>query len=107
MYIQEAHPSDGWQVPQNLEQDIVFNQPKTEEKRIEAAEACALNLNLKLPMALDDMGNTVDKAYAALPDRLYLVDARGVIRYRSEPGPWGFDVNAWEKVILEEIQKGA
>jgi hypothetical protein len=55
-------------------------------------------------MLIDDMDNGVDTSYAALPDRLYLVDAEGIICYRSDPGPWGFDVNAWEKAIGSQIQ---
>lgn len=104
MYIQEAHPSDGWQVPQNLEQGIVFDQPKTESDRADVAEACLLNLNFRFPMAIDEMSNAVDNAYAALPDRLYLVAASGTIRYRSDPGPWGFNVDAWEKAIADIIK---
>ena len=64
------------------------------------AEACALNLRLAMPMALDDMNNTVD---AALPERLHLINAEGTIVYRGGPGPWGFDVDAWEKAIREEV----
>lgn len=63
-----------------------------------------LNLNLKLPTVIDDMSNVVDTAYAALPERLYIVDSEGIIRYRSDPGPWGFNVDAWEKAILEQIR---
>jgi type I thyroxine 5'-deiodinase len=81
----------------------VFEQPKTEDERIEVASACALHLNLAMPMALDDMDNTVDTAYAALPERLYLIDGGGRIIYRSGPGPWGFDVDAWEKAIGETV----
>jgi hypothetical protein len=103
VYIQEAHPSDGWQVPINREQDVVFEQPQTEDERVEVASACVLHLNLAMPMALDDMDNTVDTAYAALPERLYLIDADGRIIYRSGPGPWGFDVDAWEKAIGEAV----
>jgi len=92
-------------VQQNVEQGVVFDQPTTAEERTRAAEACAVTLDLKLPMVLDDMGNTVDEAYAALPDRLYVVDANGTVKYRSEAGPWGFDVDAWEKAIVMEIQE--
>ena len=102
VYIQEAHPRDGWQVPNNTEQGVVYKQAGSEDERAEIAEACVLNLNLKLPMALDDMSNVVDTAYAALPDRLYLVDREGHIHYRSGPGPWGFDVDAWEEAIKKE-----
>jgi hypothetical protein len=93
-------------VPINREQGIVYSQTRTEEERAEVAEACVLNLNLAMPMALDDMSNAVDTAYAALPERLYLIDEEGRIKYRSGPGPWGFDMDAWDKAIQEEIEKG-
>ena len=62
-----------------------------------------LNLSLAMPMALDEMSNAVDTAYSALPERLYLIDAEGRIAYRSGPGPWGFDIDAWEKAIGEVV----
>ena len=103
IYIQEAHPEDGWQTQANLDQGIVFEQPKNEEDRAEAAESCVLGLNHEIPMAMDDMDNTVDSAYIALPDRLYVIDSQGKIFFRSGPGPMGFDVDAWEKAIHEAI----
>ncbi len=105
VYIQEAHPDDGWQVPMNRDEGVIFEQPKTEEERVKAAGACALNLSLAMPMALDDMGNTVDTAYAALPERLYLINPEGRIVHRSGPGPWGFDIDAWESAIRGEIDR--
>jgi hypothetical protein len=87
----------------NTAEDVVYEQPKTEDARAGVAEACALRLNLAMPMALDDMDNTVDTAYAALPERLYLIDAAGKIIHRSAPGPWGFDVDAWENAIKEKV----
>lgn len=104
VYIQEAHPSDGWRVPINEAQGVVFAQPKSEKERVGVAGACMLDLKLNLPMVLDEMSNDVDSAYAALPERLYLIDAEGRVCFRSGPGPWGFDVDAWEKAISEEIE---
>jgi hypothetical protein len=101
VYIQEAHPEDGWQTQSNREQGIVFEQPKTEDERAVIAESCVLGLNLEIPMAMDDIENRVDNAYIALPDRLYVIDREGNIFYRSDPGPMGFDVNAWEKAVHE------
>ena len=75
----------------------------SEAERVEAAGACMLNLSLTMPMALDEMSNVVDTAYAALPERLYLIDAEGRIAYRSGPGPWGFDIDAWEGAIRETV----
>jgi hypothetical protein len=106
VYIQEAHPEDGWQVLTNLEQEIVYRQPKTAEERVEIAAACMLELDLELPMLLDAMTNEVDTAYAALPERLYVVDAEGKIAYRGDPGPWGFDADGWEAAIRAQFPSG-
>ena len=80
MYIQEAHATDGWQVPMNLTDEVVFQQPTNDDERAEVAEACVLRLNFEMPMLLDDMANQVDTAYSALPERLYLLDPEGIIR---------------------------
>lgn len=103
MYIQEAHPTDGWQIPMNVDEEVLFAQPKTEQDRADVAEACAIRLELKMPMLLDRLSNEVDIAYAALPDRLYVIDREGKVAYRSEQGPWGFDVDAFEKAIQQQI----
>ena len=33
VYIQEAHPDDGWQVPMNVTDDVVFSQPTSDDER--------------------------------------------------------------------------
>ena len=83
----------------NLTDEVVFQQPTTDDERAEVAEACVLRLNFEMPMLLDGVTNAVDTAYSALPERLYVLDPEGVILYRSEPGPWGFDVDAWLTAI--------
>ena len=90
VYIQEAHPSDGWQMEVNERERVIYAQPTTADERNEVAGACSLGLDLKIPTLLDEMNNEVDEAYAALPDRLYLIDEAGRIAYRSERGPRGF-----------------
>ena len=46
-----------------------------------------LYLKFEMPMLLDNMENEVDLKYAALKERLYLVDALGKAVYRSRIGP--------------------
>ena len=99
VYIQEAHPSDGWRLPMNDQLGIIDPQPTTEGEREAIAHTCALRLELSIPTLLDDMQNSTDDAYAALPDRLYLIDDAGRIVYRSEPGPLGFKVDELEAAI--------
>jgi hypothetical protein len=64
VYIQEAHPSDGWQVARNLNDAVLHDQPTTIEERAELAEVCAVQLDMAMPMLLDTMSNEVDTAGA-------------------------------------------
>jgi hypothetical protein len=50
------------------------------------------DLGLGLPVLVDDMDDTVAKAYSAMPDRLFILKADGTIGYRGSRGPRGFDV---------------
>ena len=98
VYIQEAPPSDGWQIPMNDTDEVVYAQPTSEEARVEVASACLLDLQLEMPLVLDEMSNEVDTAYAALPERLYVVDSNGVIAFAGKQGPFGFkpaEIDAW------------
>ncbi len=99
VYIQEAHPTDGWQVPSNVKAGVLYTQPRTLDERAQVAAACALTLNLRIPMLLDDMTNAVDTKYAALPERLYVLDAEGRVSFKSVMGSLGFDVETWARAI--------
>ncbi len=83
----------------NVREEIVYRQPQSDDERASVAEACILHLNFEMPMLLDDETNQVDGKYLALPERLYVIDPEGVITWRSEQGPWGFDVDGWGKAI--------
>ena len=99
VYIQEAHTTDGWQVPDNEREAILFEQPKSAEEREAVAAACMVGQKVSIPTLMDEMTNEVDRAYAALPDRLYLIDAEGRIAYKSGPGPMGFKPQELEAAI--------
>jgi len=47
-------------------------------------------LGLKFSAVLDEFGNSTEKAYTGWPDRMYLIDSRGRIAYKSSPGPFVF-----------------
>ena len=71
------------------------------EERAGIAQTCMLRLELSMPTLLDDMDNSTDLAYAALPERLYVIGPDGTVVYQSAPGPIGFDVSGWEQVISD------
>ena len=49
-----------------------------------------MKLELSIPTLIDDMENSTDLKYYALPDRLYLIGRDGRVAYRGGPGPFGF-----------------
>jgi len=77
----------------------VYDQPQTIEERATVAAACVLHLELAMPTVLDNLDDSVDRAYAALPERLYVVDAEGIVVFQSGPGPWEFDIDGWEESL--------
>ena len=99
VYIQEAHPDNGWQVRMNLNDGVVLDKPETLEEREALAQVCAVELDLSKPMLLDDMDNRIDTLFAALPERLFVLDAEGIVRFRTVVGSPGFDVDAWENAV--------
>ena len=54
------------------------------------AGSCVRKLGIKFPAVLDGFDNSVEKAYTGWPDRIYLIDNKGQIAYKSKPGPFGF-----------------
>jgi len=99
VYIREAHPIDGWQVESNEHEAILFAQPTSSDQRTEIARVCSLKLELSLPTLVDDMENSTDLKYYALPDRLYLIGRNGRVAYRGGPGPFGFVAEELERAI--------
>ena len=103
VYIREAHPTDGWQVPQNVREEILFVQPtKIDDRRQVAKKMCSV-LKLSLPTVIDNLDDKVNQAYTAWPDRLYLVGRDGKIAYKSKPGPWGFKPRELETAIERSL----
>jgi hypothetical protein len=99
VYIQEAHPTDGSQSPSNIDDDVLFAQPTTEDERAEVAAACMLRFNFSFPMVLDSMSNEVEDRYVAMPERLYLLDDKGRVTWKCGLGPHYFDPDGFEHAI--------
>lgn len=90
VYIAEAHASDVWQVAANERDEVVFAYPASIEERTKLATECIRDLGIKFPALVDDFDNSVEKAYTAWPDRLYVIDIEGRVAYKSQAGPFGF-----------------
>jgi len=83
--------SGRWKVTSKTK--IVFASPKDETERAFVAGACVRKLGIKFPAVLDEFANSTERDYTAWPDRIYLIDAKGRIAFKSKPGPFGFRPN--------------
>jgi hypothetical protein len=90
VYVREAHPTDEWQMKSNVKDDVCYAQPKTLEQRVAIAQDFTKRFKFPLPFGIDDMTNAADTAYAAWPERIYIVDESGHIAYRGGMGPFNY-----------------
>jgi Iodothyronine deiodinase len=106
IYIREAHPTDEWLVESNEHDKVLYAQPTTLNERTAVSNACALRLELTIPILIDDPDNSTDQQYYALPDRLYLIGRDGRVVYRGRPGPFGFIAAELEASIERHLAEG-
>src|SRR6266545_3919341 len=91
VYIKEAHPEDGW----------VLNTNRGAE--IEVAHACAVRLEIRMPLLIDGIDNETARQYGGWPDRLYLIGRDGRIAFQGEEGPFGFRPEELDEAIRAEL----
>lgn len=91
----------------NESEGILFAQPTSHGARVEVARVCSLKLELSIPTLVDDMDNSTDLKYYALPDRLYLIGRDGRVAYRGGPGPFGFVAAELEEAIEKYLSANA
>ena len=101
VYIREAHPL-GSSRPSPLQ----IEQPKTFERRQEVAITCSVDLKLTIPMLVDDIGDTVSRAFDAMPDRMYIIGKDGATSGRPDRG---LEIGALAPKVSAEFmtQKGS
>jgi hypothetical protein len=104
VYIQEAHPTDLWQLSANVNEGVLFASPRSDEERTATASACVRKLGIELPSVLDPIENPTERAYTGWPDRLYLIDRNGHVAFKSAPGPYGFDPKGLETAIQAQLR---
>jgi hypothetical protein len=98
VYVKEAHPEDEWQMTSNEKESVCYKQPRSLEDRVAIANDFVKRFQYRVPLAIDPIDNPANAAYAAWPERLYIVDETGVIVYKGKPGPFGYhpeEVEEW------------
>jgi hypothetical protein len=103
VYIREAHPEDGWVLTSNRDEGIALADPTSLDERAAAAEACVLRLRTRIPVLLDDVDDSVARAYGGWPDRLYLIGRDGRVAFQGEEGPFGFKTEELAAALDAEL----
>jgi type I thyroxine 5'-deiodinase len=91
--VREAHPTDEWQMKSNTKEkdNVCYAQPKTLEQRIAIANDFTQRFKYTVPFGVDEMNNAANDAYAAWPERLYVLDENGRVSYKGGNGPFYYD----------------
>lgn len=101
VYVREAHPvGDRPATETNAKVGVLEKQPRTLEERRGTAQRCVASLKLTAPMVIDSIDNQAARRYAALPDRLYLIDREGRVAFQGGPGPFAYNPQELEQAIL-------
>jgi hypothetical protein len=103
VYVAEAHSTDGWQLPSNLEDDVLLARHRTLEDRVAAARLGVERLGLTMPVLVDPMDDAVSEAFAAWPERIYVVRTDGRFAYVGGPGPFAFEPDEAYAVLDEPL----
>ena len=107
VYIQEAHPTDLWQLSSNVKDGVLFASPRTDDQRTETAAMCVARLSIKIPALLDGIDNKTERAYTGWPDRIYVIGTDGRIVHKSAPGPFGFSTSDLEQTLNRLLPAGS
>ena len=97
VYIKEAHPTDGRRPSRTVKVDS----HKTLDDRKKAATTCTAASELKVPILVDDMKDSLAKTYSASPERFFILGDDGKVVYAGARGPRGVDLDAFEKKLKE------
>ena len=85
----------------------IVEDPISLSERQQVARVCMTKLALKpMPALVDDVDDTVNDAYAAWPDRMYLIAKDGTIAYHGGRGPFGFKPEELNAAIRKELGLG-
>jgi len=104
VYISEAHPLESGDLPENYE--FKFGSHEQFEDRIGAAQSLNQkfkNLSITCPLLVDFMDDKANKAYGALPERIYVL-FNGKIAYMGGQGPFGYKIDEVEDWLTNHKQ---
>ncbi|XP_041365711.1 type I iodothyronine deiodinase-like [Gigantopelta aegis] len=98
VYLEEAHPPQWWQRPNNY----IINIHQNIQERIKAA-GILKGLGVDCDMVVDQLDNAANWAYGGQPEKVCMIE-NGILTYESEKGPFGFTMEEVER-RLRKLQE--
>src|SRR5437868_3320517 len=94
VYIAEAHPGSIMSVPtEDGGRELrIIPQVATEHDLLDNLRRLVRLAKLTIPAAIDNPENSLNRDYAAYPNRLYVIGVDGRVQFKGAPGPTGFKV---------------
>lgn len=98
VYTAEAHPEDGWRLENQYahddeftgnSDDFCFNYAKSISERQEMASWLRDKKSLQMDIVVDNMEDSLLRAYNSWPIRLYII-VQGKVAYSGKQGPFGY-----------------
>ena len=99
VYIQEAHPTDGWQVDSNVQDEVYYRQHQSYDEREEVAQAGPSGLHIAVPAVVEERDNDIGEDDGAARERLTLIGKDGKVLYHGGAGPHFFDLGELDEAI--------
>ncbi|WP_373652902.1 deiodinase family protein [Schlesneria sp. DSM 10557] len=100
VYVREAHPTDGWKMESNATVGVSVAQPKSYSERTAVATQCHALLKPSIPLLVDEIEDPAGNAYSGMPARMYVIDTKGKVAYKSGRGPFGFKTGEMEQALI-------
>jgi type I thyroxine 5'-deiodinase len=94
VYIQESHPGMILSVPTKSggKELRVIPLITSETESLDNLRKLVQLGELTVPAGIESPANSVNRDYAAYPNRIYVVDVNGRVVFKGAPGPTGFKV---------------
>jgi tetratricopeptide (TPR) repeat protein len=103
IYVHEAHGDDSWQSTINERERIPVTRVVTLDDKTHNATLCLRTLSMRLPAVVDGLDRAIERAYAAWPSAVYVIDRGGTVRWRSRLGEQEFSEDAMREALERAI----
>ena len=88
---------------ENEKEDVCYRQPTSLPERVAIARDFVSRFEYPIPLVVDPIENPAEEAYAAWPERFYVIDESGTVVFKSAVGPEGFKPDELEAWLAERF----